>query len=167
MKIVFIQPNVGFKGHTWEALGIGYLISYLKKYYEKKLDIAFYSAFYDSEETIINACRDANIVCFTCTSPQYKHGLLLAKQVKKKTNLIVFGGPHPSALPDLVLKDNSIDVVVKGEGEKAILKIVEDTSKGLNISKQIYQFDYIKDIDNIPYPDRKAIKNERNIEPYA
>ncbi|OGZ18937.1 MAG: hypothetical protein A2175_02290 [Candidatus Nealsonbacteria bacterium RBG_13_42_11] len=164
MKIVFIQPNVGFKGHTWEALGIGYLISYLKKYYEKKLDIAFYSAFYDSEETIINACRDANIVCFTCTSPQYKHGLLLAKQVKKKTNLIVFGGPHPSALPDLVLKDNSIDVVVKGEGEKAILKIVEDTSKGLNISKQIYQFDYIKDIDNIPYPDRKAIKNERNIE---
>ena len=164
MKIVFIQPNTGFKGHTWEALGPGYLISYLKEYYNKYLDIEFYSAFYDSDETITNACDDANIIGFSCTSPQYKHGLELAKQIKKKDNRIVFGGVHPSAVPDLLLKEDSIDSVVKGEGEKAMLQLVRDTDEGIDVAKQVYHFDYIKDIDTIPFPDRNTIKNERNIQ---
>jgi radical SAM superfamily enzyme YgiQ (UPF0313 family) len=164
MKLVFIQPNVGFKGHTWEALGIGYLVSYLKKYYKKKLEILFYSAFYDSDEDIINNSKDANIICFSCTSPQYKHALWLAKQIKKKNNLIVFGGIHSSALPNLVLKDDPIDIVVIGEGEKSMVKIVEMAAEGVKISKQTYQFDYIEDINSIPFPDRRTIKNERNIE---
>ena len=164
MKIVFVQPGVGFKGHTWEALGVGYLVSFLKKYYKKDLDISFYSAFYNSDETIISACKDANIVCFSCTSPQYKHGLCLARQIKRKNNIIVFGGFHPSALPKLVLKEDFINIVVIGEGERAMLKIVEDADKGINISKQAYHSDYIKDINSIPFPDRKTIRNERNIE---
>lgn len=164
MKIVFIQPNVGFKGHAWEALGIGYLISYLKKYYKKNLDIAFYSAFYDSDETIIKDCQDADIICFTCTSPQYEHGLKIAKEIKKENNLIVFGGVHASVLSDLVFKEDSIDIVVKGEGEKAMLKIVEQADKEMKITKKIYEIDYIENIDDIPFPDRKAIKNERNIQ---
>ena len=163
MKIIFIQPATGFKGHTWEALGIGYIISYLKKYYDKELDIEFYSGFYDSDDTIINACEDADIICFSCTSPQYKHGLQLAKQLKNKKNTIVFGGVHPSALPDLVLKENCVDVVVKGEGEVSTLRLIKDIARNGKVSNQIYQTDYIKDINNIPFPDRKTIKNERNI----
>ena len=164
MKIVFIQPNVGFKGHTWEAIGIGYLISYLKKYYTKKLDMDFYSAFYDSDETIINGSKDADIICFSCTSPQFKHGLELAKKLKTKNNLIVFGGAHPSNLPDVVIKEACIDIIVQGEGEQAILKIVEIVDSGIKIEKQVMNLGYIEDIDNTPFPDRKAIKNERNIE---
>lgn len=164
MKIVFVQPNVGFKGHTWEALGIGYLIAYLKKHYKKELDIEFFSAFFDSDETIIKASNDANIICFTCTSPQYKHGLMLTRQIKKKDNLIVFGGIHPSTVPELVIKDDYVDIVVKGEGERAMLKIVDNFDNNIKMTKQIYHFDYISDIDSIPFPDREAIKNERNIE---
>lgn len=164
VKIVFIQPNTGFKGHTWEALGLGYLSSYLKKCYNKDLDIEFYSEFYDSDDIIINACDDADIIGFSCTSPQYKHGLELAKQIKKKDNRIVFGGVHPSAVPDLLLKEDSIDVVVKGEGEKATLQLIRDIDEGIDVCKQVYHFDYIKNIDTIPFPDRKTIKNERNIQ---
>lgn len=164
MKIVFIQPNTGFKGHTWEALGIGYLISYLKKFYNKNLDIEFYSGFYDSDDTIITACEDADIIGFSCTSPQHKHGLELAKKIKKKGNRIVFGGVHPSAFSDLLLKEDSIDGVVKGEGENAMLQLVRDMDEGMDVSKPVYHFDQIKNLDILPFPDRKAIKNERNIQ---
>ena len=163
MKIVFVQPNVGFKGHTWEALGIGYIIAYLRKHYTGDLDIDFYSGFYDTDEQIIEAGRNADIVGFGCTSPQYKQGLNLAKQIKTSNNYIVFGGIHPSALPDMVLQEPCIDAVVIGEGEKAMLKLVGDVAQGRGTSKLRATADYIKDLDDMPFPDRKTIKNERNI----
>lgn len=164
MKIVFIQPNVGFKGHTWEASGIGYIISYLRKHYKGDLDVGFYSGFYDSDEQIIKAYKDADIVGFSCTSPQYKHGLRLAKRIKTKDNRIVFGGIHASALPHSLLKEDCIDAVVADEGERAMLQLVNDLDKGVNISKRIYHSDYIENLDDLPFPDRRAIKNERNIQ---
>ncbi len=164
MNIVFIQPEVGFEGHTWEALGIGYIISYLRKHYNGNLDIEFYSGFYDSDEQIIEAGKNADIIGFSCTSPQYKHGLQLAKQIKVKDNRIVFGGIHATALPHLLLKEDCIDAVVTGEGERAMLQLVEDIDKGVDVSKRIYHSDYIENLDDIPLPDRKAIKNGRNIQ---
>lgn len=164
MHIVFVHPNVGFKGHTWEATGIGYLISYLRKHFKGTLDIEFYSGFYDSDEQIIDACKDADVIGFSCTSPQYKHGLELSKQVNTKVNWIVFGGIHPSALPHLLLKEDCIDAVVVGEGERAMLQLISDVDKGIDISKRIYRSDYVKNLDDIPFPDRKTIKNERNIQ---
>lgn len=164
MKIVFIQPNVGFKGHTWEALGIGYIISYLRSFSEARPEFSFYSAFYDSDEKIIEGCRDADVVAIGCTSPQYKHGLILARQIKNNGNTIVFGGVHPSALPEDVIRESCIDVVVKGEGEKSMLDVVHDISKGEKITKKVYSSPLIENIDSIPFPDRKTVKNERNIE---
>lgn len=164
MKIVFVQPNVGFKGHTWEALGIGYLVSYLKQHFHGSLEIEFYSGFYDTDEQIINACRNADIIGFSCTSPQFKHGLTLARRVKNNQNCIVFGGVHPSALPNSVLKETCVDAVVTGEGEKAVLQLTQDVAAGKNISKKIYAADYVQVLDELPFPDRSIIKNERNIE---
>jgi len=163
MKIVFVQPNVGYKGHTWEALGIGYIVAYLKKNYSGPLDIDFFSGFYDSDEQIINACKNADIVGFGCTSPQFKHGLNLAKQIKNAHNHIVFGGIHATVLPDLILKEECIDNVVTGEGEKAMLRLVEDVTRGEDIRKRRYEAEYVANLDELPFPDRGAIKNERNL----
>lgn len=164
MKIVFIQPNVGFKGgHTWEALGVGYMVSYLKRHFPGPLDLSFYSAFYDSDEEIIKNTQDADVVAFSCTSPQYRHGLFLARKIKTHKNLIVFGGVHASALPDDVLKEPCIDLVVKGEGEQSVLSIINSLSHGDKIPTQIVTSEYIEDINTIPFPDRVTIKNERNI----
>lgn len=161
MKIVFIQPNVGYKGHTWEALGIGYVIAYLKKHFSGTLDIDFYSGFYDSDEQIVSAGKNADIIGFGCTSPQYKHALSLARQIKSKNNHIVFGGIHPTVLTDLLLKEDCIDSVVRGEGERSMLQLVEDVAKG--VSKRRYEADYVVSLDALPFPDRAAIKNERNL----
>ena len=154
MKIVFIQPKTVF-GNTWEALNIGYMASYLRS--KGYPDIDFYSGFFDSDEEIIKGCKDADIIGFSCTSPQVKHGIDLAAKIKTKNNWIVFGGVHPSVLPEDTIAMPNVDAAVIGEGEDAMLEIAKGNRK------RIIQMPYIQDLDGLPFPDRHVIKQERNI----
>jgi len=151
-KIVFVQPRWI---QAWGAIGVGYIISYLRRYGYN--NIMFYSGFFDSDSEIIRGCEDADIIGFSCTSGQIKSGLELAKKVKKPSNCIVMGGVHPSALPYDVLMNSCVDIVVIGEGERAFLDIVRGNRNS------IVQRPYIKDIDSIPFPDRKTVREERYI----
>lgn len=153
MKIAFVQPK---SFHTWEALNIGYLASSLKL--NGFSNLLFFSGFFDKDEETIRECREADIIGFSCTSPQMKHALQLAKQIKKTNNWIVFGGVHPSSLPEDTLKYEFIDAVVVGEGEQAIVEIAKGNRK------KIIKMPYIQNLDNIPFPDRIFIKQERNIQ---
>ena len=58
----------------------------------------------------------------------------------------VVGGAHPSHMPEQCAED--FDCVVVGEGERAILKVVEDGAKG------IVNDNPIGDLDSIPFPAR-------------
>jgi len=152
MKIAFVQPG---SFHAWEALNIGYLASYLEANGYRNL--AFYSGFFDSDEEIIKGCRDADIVGFSCTSPQMKHALYLAAEIKHDGNYIIFGGCHPSALPEETLENEYIDAVVVGEGEAALLDIVQGNRS------RIVRHRYLENLDLLLFPDRKLVKQERNI----
>lgn len=158
MKIVLVQPNVGFGGHTWEAQGLGYIGAYIKKFIDA--DIEFFSGFYDLDNKIINACKDADFVGFSCTSPQMRHALHLSRMIKEINPQVmtVFGGCHPSALPKETSEYNEVDTVVVGEGECAFLKIIKSSEKCSIVNEG-----YVENIDSLPFIDRKLIKNERNI----
>lgn len=153
MKIVFIQPKTF---HTWEALNIGYMASYLRLYGYH--NIGFYSGFFDSDEEIIKSCEGADIIGFSCTSPQMKHALYLAKAIKNSKNYIVLGGVHPSALPEDTLENGWVDAVVVREGEKAFLEIVKGNRE------RVVRHAYNQNLDDLPFPDRHLIKQERNIQ---
>ena len=160
MKIVFVQPKTEF-GNTWEALNIGYLASYLKEHFFGEVEMEFYSGFFDKDKEIIEAGRKADVIAFSVTSPQLKHAHYLADEIKSPQNYIVFGGVHPSALPEDtldVLEGSAVDACVVGEGEKAFHCVVTGTNG------KIVKCPYIEDLDTIPFPDRKLIKQERNIE---
>jgi len=59
----------------------------------------------------------------------------IAKMVKEMSPkaLVVLGGSHPSALPEWVLQDENVDMVVIGEGEITLLEILEKYEKGDDI----------------------------------
>lgn len=160
MKIVFIQPK---SFHCWEALNIGYLISAIKN--EINADISFFSGFFDTDELIIKGCEGADIVGISATSPQMKHGLFLSAEIKKHNPkcCIIFGGMHASALPQDTLENKDIDAIVTGEGERAIIDVVKNWSM-LLASKKIIREDYIENLDDVPFPDRFVIQQERNIQ---
>lgn len=161
-KIVFIQPRVGYEGSSyWDALGISYIISYLK-HSGFQGEIEFYSGAFDSDETIIKACSDADFVGFGCTSPQLKHALSLARQIKEvnpncKT---VFGGWHPTADPKGTITHPEVDHVITGEGEIGTFQLVNSNRES---KTPIINSPCFPNLDELPWPARETIKAERHI----
>lgn len=66
-----------------------------------------------------NGLTNPYIFGFSVLTASYKTALETAREVKNiyPNSIIVFGGPHPSALPEEVLTNHQVDIVVKGEGE--------------------------------------------------
>lgn len=100
----------------------------------------------------------------TSTTPLISKAGRAAKAIKEisKTTFVVAGGPHPSALPEEVLRMSEIDCVVRGEGDFIFKSIVEKgPSRDINniffkkdgqiISSDV-QNDFIEDLDSLPYP---------------
>ncbi|MFH1601775.1 MAG: radical SAM protein [Candidatus Shapirobacteria bacterium] len=155
MKVVFIQP---YYHNIWESLGIAYIIAYCKKNYSGNLKIDFYQGKFDKDKEIIKGAKGADIVAFSCTSPTFEHALKLARELKKKNPRIwtVFGGWHPTALGEKCFT-RGVDQIVAGEGEKAFLEILKGNRDKIVYGKPI-------DFSELPWPDRKVIKNQRTID---
>ena len=154
MKIVLVQPKIF---HSWEALNIGYLKSYAEQF-NANWQFEFYSGYFDSDREIIDGCSDADYVGFSATTPATVHarelaGKLKLEGIKAKT---ILGGVHASAQPNHL--KNEFDYIVKGEGEMALVNILLNDPK-----PGIITYPYMSNLDNLPMPDRKFIKQERNI----
>ncbi|MFA6088792.1 MAG: TIGR04013 family B12-binding domain/radical SAM domain-containing protein [Candidatus Woesearchaeota archaeon] len=80
------------------------------------------------------------ILALSIMSIQAKEYYELIKKIKLEfpNVIIVAGGPHPTALPEEVLK-NGADIVVIGEGEKTFTELVNkiENKKGYNTIKGI------------------------------
>lgn len=64
------------------------------------------------------------------TGFQIKKGLEISAYVRKRSNIpIVWGGIHPSILPEQTLEHPLVDAVVVGEGEELLIKAFNDFSR--------------------------------------
>ena len=94
----------------------------------------------------------------------------LVKKISPKT-LVVFGGAHASVMPENVLKDKNVDLVVIGEGEETFLGIIrrfEEKKKWNNILGTVVRGEkgkiivnelrsFIEDLDSLPLPARHLL----------
>lgn len=88
-------------------------------------------------ESVLRECPDALCVGITAmTGHQITDGLKIARLVKAKHPdvPIVWGGWHPSLLPEQTIRDPFVDIVVKGQGERTFAELVEALSKGSDLS---------------------------------
>lgn len=154
MKIVYIQPKSFF---SWEALGVGYIGAYCKMHGYS--DQEFFSASLDDEEMIVTNASNADIVAFSCTSPQINNALHLAERIKQNNSKVwtVFGGIHPTVLFEQISSLSQVDCVVLGEGEVSMLKILR------GCRDLIVQSHPLNDLNLMPHPDRELIKLERHL----
>lgn len=157
VKVTLIRPRYF---SVWESLACGYIGSYLKRYLKEPLELQFYDGFFDTDEDIIKGSADSDYVGFSCTSPQMKHALFLASEIKTLSPRVttVFGGHHPSSLPKETEQLPNVDVVVVGEGEAGMFMVV-DQARIEGIAKPAL----IDNLDAIPFPDRKLIRQERTL----
>ena len=109
------------------------------------------------------------IVGITCGSVTYRRCVEMAKITKEvcPSCKVVIGGWHASYLPETALENPEIDYAVMGEGEKAMVELATQITKGADKSA-IAQIPGVackldgkivkttpeinEDVDSIPYP---------------
>lgn len=169
MKILFIHPPSPqtIKYFSSPPLGLMYVASALRRNHHEVQLVDLFSAEkgYEKIEAVLQK-EKFDIVGITGMSFQHHSILETAKTVKKIDPAIpiVAGGPHASALPELLLEDEDIDFVLRGEAEESFPAFLmkRETSNqwsdvpGLcfkrNGNLQIASPVIVKDIDSLPLP---------------
>lgn len=108
-----------------------------------------------------NLLKDEEIVGVTATTPLIKEAWRLLKVIKNNNLPVIFGGPHPSALPEESLRQG-VDIVVRGEGEHTIVELLNQWPNIEEISGISYLKNdkivnssprtLIQNLDQLPFP---------------
>lgn len=129
-------------------LGLLYVASYLEKH---GVSVKVVDPLSQRKEEYVSESPYTGITCMSNQFPKVKQ---IVKEVKEKNSdtKIVVGGVHPTVATEEVISDENIDIAVVGEGEKAMLKIVQE-----NIEEGIVYGEAIQNLDEIPYPARHLV----------
>lgn len=176
MKVAFVCPEM-------EILGIQYLSSVLKReghhaqlFFDpqlfddtvtvrKKLGRVF-----DFKEKLIQEIIEyaPDLIAFSVLSTNYDWAVNFSKEIKNKVKIpIVFGGIHPTSVPEEAIKNESVDYVIVGEGEYPLLELLDSRfdekllpsiqslcfkSKGNLVFNPLREL--VVDLDRLPFPDK-------------
>jgi len=170
MRIVGIEPK-NFKTHVFSAfklprLAMPLLGTILKnKGYKVKIFLEEWAPINE------DAIKEADIIMISTITPTANRAYQLADYYKKKyKKTIIMGGPHASFLPEEALLH--ADFVIRGEGEKSLLKLVEFIERGSNDFSSIPNLSYKKNgnfyhnplaktfvnLDTLPIPDFSLVE---------
>lgn len=178
MKVVFlgigmIQYGISHLASIVRSEGHTPSVIFSAQIFNDRFNLQFPSIakYFDDTLVVIDDIIELNpeVIAFSALTSTYQWGLNVINEVKKINPKIkvIFGGVHPSAVPELVLSQPNIDYVVIGEGDIAlpnILKAIESNDYESPIVNTIYkQKDgrivrgknngFIQDLDNLPFPD--------------
>ena len=92
------------------------------------------------------------------TGMQISYALKIAKYVRRLVPdiPIVFGGVHPSLMPEQMLQNKLVDIIVRGEGEETALDLVDALVTGGDLG-QIDGLSFIEEGTTRHNPDRPYI----------
>jgi anaerobic magnesium-protoporphyrin IX monomethyl ester cyclase len=159
------MAKIAFFQNIWlEQQGLMYLSSYLKLHGHRcELFLA------GGEKDLISAIKRANpdIVASSTITGSHHWALKIARQLRLRLRVpIILGGAHPTFFPE-VIADPDIDLICRGEGEHALLELLNRLDQGKNFfdinnlwvkdDGRIIKNDFgelINDLDTLPYPDR-------------
>ncbi len=158
MKAVFVMRD------PVPVYGVMCISAYLKHHgHDSELVLA------TDEQDVVEAVRrtGAQVVAFSCTSGRHVWASSVGRALKKRLDVFtLLGGPHATFFPGVV-EDPGFDAVCVGEGEGAIVELLDkleigDSVRGIpNLwvkeEGEIHQNPVrplIDDLDALPFPDR-------------
>ncbi|MBU0778113.1 B12-binding domain-containing radical SAM protein [Patescibacteria group bacterium] len=143
MNICLIAPQTPFlENVSFPPLNLLYLSSYLKLH-----------GYDDIELVDLNVTDDvpsADVYMITATTPQFPYATELLRKLK---GITIIGGAHATADTNSC---NLFDIVIQGEGEKAILQCLKDIEAGGY--EPVYAGTQIANLDELPIPARENIE---------
>ncbi len=106
-------------------------------------------------------------VCFSTYTQDYRWNIEMAKLVKAKGYTTVFGGIHCVLCSEEVMKEDCVDIVCVGEGEKGILELADGnitSVKNFWFRGQPFPvMEALIDLDSLPIPDRDIFYEQRPV----
>jgi len=182
MKVAFVTSH-------YENLGLEYLSARMKAegrrvrlFFEPGLfhnffmERGFLHRLFSFDEHILRGIEEwkPDIAAFSVISDNYGWTLRMAREIKRRTGaVIVFGGVHPTSVPDFVLEDGVADYLVLGEGEDAFSELVSSIERGEDASG-LRNIACVRDgrkiinplrppipgLDGLPFPDKDLFFEE-------
>ncbi|MFH2136985.1 MAG: radical SAM protein [Candidatus Omnitrophota bacterium] len=182
MKIAFIN-------NANESLGIEYLSAALKQqghqvrvfidpqlFNDENIRFSVLEKIFDYRWELVKDVVDfaPDLIGFSVVSDFYKWACSVAAQIKFcYEKPIIFGGIHPTSLPEQVLRNNFVDMVCVGEGEAALVEVVACLERGewpekieniwtkkngAIIKNKVRPL--VSDLNLLPYPDKELFYKE-------
>lgn len=150
-------------------VAIGYIAAYLEKNGTKcaVIDEEIHDV---TPERLRDAVRDLErpyIIGVSCLTAHVGRGYKIAKLIKQTypDSIVVFGGLHPSALPEEALSTGYVDYVVRGEGEEVMLQL-HRALRGAGDPTKIKGVSFIRDGHIINNPEAPLIPDINDIPPF-
>jgi radical SAM superfamily enzyme YgiQ (UPF0313 family) len=166
MRVAFIEPSIA----NVVPLGIAYLAqSLVDNGHQVKYFEAPRPGFMERLKTF-----NPNILAYSTTTGKHRSCQNLNSFLRKHISAIsLFGGPHCTFYPEFIESDEKIDGVCQGEGEYAIVELLQKIETGkdytqtanwwLRVDGKISKNHLrgrIEDVDALPFPNREVIYAE-------
>ena len=172
--VVLIRPKFTKTLQPNPPIGLGYLASFLEKYGHKVILIDCWIHHFSNEE-IFRIIRHTkpDIVGLTALTAHYEEMRELCEFISNERLrdpnisqfLLMIGGIHVTALPEVSLLECKADLAVLGEGENTLLELIEAVVQSQdpykidgiayiknNTLKMNKPRDLIKNLDELPFP---------------
>jgi anaerobic magnesium-protoporphyrin IX monomethyl ester cyclase len=115
--------------------------------------------------------RDADLAGISTITPTAPRAYAIADRIREMGIPVIMGGPHVTFLPDEALEH--ADFVVRGEGERTLMELVDALEGGRDFSP-ILNLSFkdgagvvhnppgtpIEDLDSLPFPDFSLLKRD-------
>ncbi len=181
MKIAFVNDCV-------ERLGVEYISAILKNnghqvqlfvdpqiFNNVYMQINRLSRYFDYSEKIIKdlVTYQPDLIGFSVDTESYQWASRTARRIKAHLRTpIIFGGIHPTSVPERVILNDSVDILCVGEGEYPMLELADSMSRGrmdMSIKNLWFKTNgkiiknplapLVYDLDTLPFPDHGLFYN--------
>jgi anaerobic magnesium-protoporphyrin IX monomethyl ester cyclase len=176
MRIALVFPRFKYPSGD-PPLGLLYLASALRRNTRASVTI-FDGTFSKGRDSLLRLLlrEEYDLVGFSVMTTLLEDALSLARTLRQTypCTRILFGGPHPTVLPEATLSHSCVDAVVLGEGEETLAEIALKDGSFENISGVWYKENEgvrknplrepHSDIDELEYPAWDLLPMERYLE---
>lgn len=149
-KVALINPGKNQEFAINEPLNLGFIAGFLE---QSGVEVRIIDEL--AGQNVEQGIREykPDIVGLTATTLLAPEAYRIADFCRKEGILTVMGGVHATIMPEEALRH--VNVVVKGEGELAMLDIIKE-----GITSGIVSRPFIKNIDDVPMPSRHLMDME-------
>jgi anaerobic magnesium-protoporphyrin IX monomethyl ester cyclase len=180
----FFRPPLDRSEFRFPPLGVAYVAASLQAAGQQ---VSILDCTFLSRENALREARSraAEVVGIYCMVTMEEDSLLFARALRESAELLVAGGPMPTSNPALFLEH--FDVVVMGEGERAMVQLLAASHAGIDPMSvpgiavrtdgpqrstrgkpvpgvlRSPQRPMEPDLDCLPFPARKLLPNDRYI----